>query len=458
MIARSLRRLPSLALRVVAWSFIVVSVPLAFEVGGEDAGLAYTVSVVLYYLCLSTLKLVVPPFVYRSLTPTQVVVLPGLLIAHLHAYDRPSSPSPSTQQLVTIWRAVLGHATPCFTLLEGFASLLAIKAVGRAAGRVTASMESGTLAVLLASGISVSGALYFLVRITTFTTLSFRDAGLTVAAVATAGVVSLSRALLAAHREPDVAGVSTPGGHNLRPFRSAAEEARLTRGGTDRGSIMAESTAYFAYLVYSAYMSVTDYGGPPPTTLLPVDVGGAGTRQLDPLPPFVMDGWATLLRSAAEVAPASLKAALAFVRAVLNTVTASVLTSFLYRIGVLFIALTLIQRQALRASLVPPTHTPAMSRRQAVSRSPSFGRQEMEDAAVSGGEDGQGGRNRRSWTAVLLRLFTAYWPCTLVAVYTHLLLLHFDSRRQHLALSSHRGEVWRWVCIAGVSLAEVVLR
>lgn len=143
---------------------IVLSIPIAFDVGGRDSGLAYSLSLFIYYFAYSTVKLVTPETsrfrwtLSAVLRASQWIIIPSLLIWSLgqFAVDAGStnwvertlggvfrSKSTSWTEWVfgkdgvleTVmlgsWDNVLKYSGPAFQLLEGFCTLLVIQAVGQ---------------------------------------------------------------------------------------------------------------------------------------------------------------------------------------------------------------------------------------------------------------------------------------------------------------------------------------
>jgi hypothetical protein len=148
---------------------IILSIPIAFDVGGRDAGLAYSLSLFLFYLVYSSIKLAIPdnsPLRWAVVVPlrlAQWVFIPGLLIWSLNRFSVDSGNSdwvsrtfqhvvgyaqkrPETWhewffggggllESVTLgtWDKTLMYSSPVFQLLEGFCSLLVIQAAGQIA-------------------------------------------------------------------------------------------------------------------------------------------------------------------------------------------------------------------------------------------------------------------------------------------------------------------------------------
>jgi hypothetical protein len=143
---------------------IILSIPIAFDVGGRESGLAYSLSLFCFYFFYSCLKLATPEgsrirwALVNLVALTQWVLLPGFLIWSLNrfAVDANNSgdwvartfggkraESASVKEwifgaggladalTVGTWDKVLTYSTPLFQLAEGFCSLLVIQAAGQ---------------------------------------------------------------------------------------------------------------------------------------------------------------------------------------------------------------------------------------------------------------------------------------------------------------------------------------
>lgn len=154
-------RLLSSALFLTA---IVLSIPLAFDVGGRSCGLAFSLSLAIFYFFLSLLKLTTPDrSIVRNSTvvlirSTQWLIVPSLLIWSLNRFSIDSDNSSgwiertfsgkraqdtSIRQwifgsdglveaaTIGIWDKLLRWSAPVFQLAEGFCSLLVIQAAGQ---------------------------------------------------------------------------------------------------------------------------------------------------------------------------------------------------------------------------------------------------------------------------------------------------------------------------------------
>ena len=144
---------------------IILSIPLAFDVGGRTCGLAFSFSLATFYFQYSTLKLLTPETsrfrwaLIKTLGLAQWIIVPSLMIWSLNRFS--SEPDTSSAgwmertfggkrvgdtsiydwilgrhgllESVTIggWDKTLQWSTPFFQLCEGFCSLLVIQAAGQ---------------------------------------------------------------------------------------------------------------------------------------------------------------------------------------------------------------------------------------------------------------------------------------------------------------------------------------
>lgn len=145
---------------------IILSIPIAFDVGGRDSGLAYSLSIFLFYFLYSFVKAITPDNSRVRWTLTNIlgtlqwVVLPSLLIWSLSRFSvdagstdwvsrtlghiRPAAKYTDSWhewffgqggmlEHLTLggWDSGLSYSSPVFQLLEGFCSLLVIQAAGQ---------------------------------------------------------------------------------------------------------------------------------------------------------------------------------------------------------------------------------------------------------------------------------------------------------------------------------------
>jgi ICE2 len=143
---------------------IILSIPIAFDVGGRECGLAYSLSLFYFYFFYSTIRLATPDksrvrwALVKLIGMAQWVLLPGLLIWSMNrfAVDANNSGdwvartfdgkrahdssikewifgSGGLLEMLTVgtWDKLLRYSTPFFQLAEGFCSLLVIQAAGQ---------------------------------------------------------------------------------------------------------------------------------------------------------------------------------------------------------------------------------------------------------------------------------------------------------------------------------------
>ncbi len=144
--------------------FVVLTIPLAFDVGGRECGLAFSLSLSIYFFLLSFLRLVTPSesrirasvgFLFGV---SSWVVVVGLLIWSLNKFSVDAGPQGGWVErtfggkrakddsivewifgrrgllestAIGTWDKVLRWSTPVFQIGEGFCSLLVIQACGQ---------------------------------------------------------------------------------------------------------------------------------------------------------------------------------------------------------------------------------------------------------------------------------------------------------------------------------------
>ncbi|WPH01107.1 Hypothetical protein R9X50_00394200 [Acrodontium crateriforme] len=399
---------------------IVFTIPLAFDVGGRTCGLAFSLSLAIYYFLLSCCRLATPErSTWRRafvglLSSMQTLVIPTLLIWSLNKFSvdsgndanwvsrafynatKPLHGNPSLKDWVlgregllenfTIggWDKFLRYSDPVFQLVEGFCSLLVIQAAGQVTRYLVNNGDGSDgwmIGLLIFSGSIISSSVYFLWRITTFPQMDTQDAVLIGIAIACAFFLCAW-------------GV-----------------------GSGRGNVV-ESSLLFAYVTLCIYQIFTDYQ--PNSPAVPIEPVAAA--EYPPLPPILMASYTTILQALSSL-PLILHDAFGFMVAAVKTVTPSVIISLIYRLVVLYAA----------ARIVPAVRE---SGARALSQDPNF-------------EDSEG-------VATFLGILSYFSPSMLIAVYTSLLMQHFAS-----ASADHPGEWWtsqggegggnlsRWANLAG---------
>ena len=412
---------------------IILSIPIAFDVGGRDCGLAFSLSLFYFYFFYSTIKLATPDssrirwaFV-QMVGMSQWVLLPGLLIWSMNrfavdannsgdwvarTFDGKRAQDSSLKEwifgagglleMLTVgtWDKLLRYSTPFFQLAEGFCSLLVIQAAGQitrwlvnrgrsdtwmvcSIGAPTMNIiaDASQIGLLVLSASIISSSVYFLWRIINFPEISNVDSTLI-------GVTITCAVFLCAW------GI-----------------------GSGRGNPV-ESSLLFAYVVLCTYQIFTDYL-PSSTTKPPTP---PAQPDFPPFPPIIMASYSTLVHILSTL-PSAVHSSFTFLYAAFQTITPSVIISLAYRIFVFYAA----------TRIIPAVR---QSGARALSQEPS-----LEDS------DGAG---------KILGLLSWFSPSILVAVYTSLLMQHFSSTSAEgngaewwtMQGGDAGGNIWRWINVA----------
>ena len=228
---------------VLFLSSIVFTIPLAFDVGGRECGLAFSLSLTSFYFVYSALRLATPDTsrfrnaLVNLIAIFQWLVIPGLLIWSLNqfsvdsgttsgwverTFDRKRASDQSISHwlfgrggfFVSLsiggWDKLMHWSVPVFQLAEGFCSLLVIQAAGQIS-RWVVNRDGGDgwmvrtslyqhemsklirikIGLLAVSASIISTTIYFIYRITTFPALGNVDAVLIGSAVTCAVFLSV---------------------------------------------------------------------------------------------------------------------------------------------------------------------------------------------------------------------------------------------------------------------------
>ncbi|KAH6630889.1 ICE2-domain-containing protein [Chaetomium sp. MPI-SDFR-AT-0129] len=411
---------------------VVLSIPLAFDVGGRDTGLAYSLTLFLFYFFYSLAKLLTPDrsrvrWFFRSLVGwSQWVVIPALLIWSLSRFSVDATEnagwvSRTFSQIISTnhktwkewffgqegfvetvalgaWDNTLSYSSPFFQLLEGFCSLLVIQAAGQITRWLVNRGRSDTwvIVLLVFSASIISSAVYFLWRVISFPQVGNLDATLI-------GVAMTSAAFLGAF------GIASGRGNPV------------------------ESSMLFAYAVLCVYQIFTDYQ-PSPEAAAAAEQAAAAQPDFPPFPPIIMASYSTLLHMLSNL-PTAVSSSFQFLYAAFQTITPSVIISLTYRIIVFYCA----------TRIIPAVRELGAT---AIMDEPPISLEESDSA------------NR------LIGFLSWFSPSILIAVYTSLLLQHFtisssstsggtldgliadDAAGWTLRAGDAAGSTWRWVNLA----------
>lgn len=410
-------------------TLIILLVPLTFDIGGRDAGLAFSLSIASFYFVVSLLRISTPDdsnfrrAIINVLRGFQWLILPGLCIWALGRFSVDANNSGGwvertfrgkkdflgthsnlwdtlfgSEGLVenaTIggWDLLLRWSSPIFQLFEGFCSLLLIQAVGQLSRWLVNRSEwsdAWLLTLLVTAAGVVSSSVYFLWRVLQFPDISNLDSTLIGIAIASAiflcgyGVVS------------------------------------------GRGTAM-ESSLLFAYIVLCIYQIFTDYKPNVPG----VETGTASSvPDFPPFPPIIMSSYTAIMHGLSTL-PGSLVNAMDFTAAAFKAVTPSVLISLGYRIFVFYASTRIIpaiNESGARGLSVAPTL-----------------------------DDNNAGNQ-------FLAFLSWFSPSLLIAVYTSLLMQHFATTMGGYSPGitetigawwsgngqpGMNGNIWKWVNLIG---------
>ncbi|KAI9879557.1 MAG: hypothetical protein M1830_006094 [Pleopsidium flavum] len=404
---------------VIFLTSIILSIPLAFDVGGRTCGLAFSLSLASFYFFYSTLRLATPDrsrfryAVIQMIAWTQWLVIPVLLIWSLNRFSVDSNNSGgwvertfSGKRAVDVsvrdwvfghdgliesatvgsWDKMLRWSTPVFQLSEGFCSLLVIQSAGQMTRWLVnrgGRSDSWMIGLLVLSASVISSSVYFLWRVAQFPEISNVDATLI-------GVTITCAVFLCAW------GIGSGKGNPV------------------------ESSLLFAYVVLCIYQIFTDYQPSTPTEPMPPPSQSA---DFPPFPPIIMASYSTLIDILATL-PSTIHAVFNFITAAFSTITPSVIISLAYRLFVLYASTRIIP--AVRES----------------------GARALSQEACLEDTDGAG---------QLLGLLSWFSPSILVAVYTSLLMQHFATTSGEggggewwiSQGGDAGGNVWRWINVGG---------
>ncbi|KAK8048727.1 hypothetical protein PG994_010457, partial [Apiospora phragmitis] len=394
---------------------IVLSIPISFDVGGRDSGLVYSLSLFLFYVLYSALKLITPDksrfrwTISMVIQSSQWIVIPGLLIWSLHRFAVDANNTDWITRTVwalggrkqhttwaeyffgdggvvedlTIgaWDSTLSYSSPVFQMLEGFCTLLVIQAAGQITRWIVNRGRSDTwvLILLIFSASVIASAVYFLWRVALFPQVNNIDAAMIGVTVTTAFFLC-------------AIGI-----------------------GTGRGNPV-ESSLLFAYVVLCVYQIFTDYVQSPEAAAAAAEQASS-QAEFPPLPPIIMASYSTIMHMLGSL-PSAVFSSLSFLHAAFQTIAPSVMISLTYRIIVFYCATRII---------------PAVRE--------SGARALMDEPSL----DDSDGANR------LLGFLSWFSPSILIAVYTSLLLQHFSTNGDEgwtLKDGDAGGNVWRWVNVS----------
>lgn len=434
---------------------IIFTIPLAFDIGGRTCGLAFSLSLSVYYFLYSCLRLATPDrsrvrwALCNLVAWAQWLVIPTLLIWSLNKFSIDATNSAGWVERtfggkrseytsiqdwifgsegllqnfsIGAWDKTLRYSTPVFQIGEGFCSLLVIQAAGQIT-RWVVNRERGDswmvrsrrllrpqkpvltiqiqIGLLIGSASVISTSIYFLWRITTFPEISNVDAILIGAAITTAIFL---------------------GGWGVASARGNPVESALLVCSRYFMLVLVTNTEQFAYVTLCIYQIFTDYQPTPGSTAADA---AASEPALPPLPPIIMASYTTLLHALGSL-PSIIHTGFNLMVGAIMTITPSVIVSLAYRVFVMYAA----------ARIIPAIRD---SGARELSQEPSLD------------DDDE--------TSKILGFLTWFSPSIIIAVYTSLLMQHFASGNgtDGSAVTGEwwtnqggdaGGNMWRWINLA----------
>lgn len=417
-------------LSITYLALVVLTIPLAFDVGGVDCGLAYSLFIMLLYFLLTTVRLLTHKFpvlkVFNVVFYAQHLLLPSILMFFLlYCAERDVASS----MVIFLWRYILVHLTSVFTITEGFCSLLLIQAISQILDWLTDFKSDSWLFVsLIGSGTTITGALYFLYRIyiSPFT-LDLVNASL------------------------------------LGLFLTLTVGLGLYGIVSKKGS-MIESSLIFAYIVRCIYETfpLLSQDATQTITHLFTQTTNNLKKELVKLPYPVAEKILSALPVLASNIPHSFTTIYKFFISAVQKLTLPVLINLAYRIGVFYAATKIIPSLYHGLPYSPPRTPQVRSRQVSSSSIPSIHLEDKDSEERRARSIARSNQiQRRNPPSTILRLIYAYSPCIIIAVYTHLMLLYKGELGNELKLwgwwagasedsilTVHPWQFWNWINMA----------
>lgn len=409
-------------------ALIILFIPLTFDIGGRDAGLAYSLALSSFYFVLSLFRITTPEesriraSLINLARVAQWLIIPGLSIWALGKFSFDGETGTTwvertfnlRKELVNentnlwnwlfgqggvaesfaigSWHKILRWSSPVFQLLEGFCSLLVIQATGQMTKWLVNKSDRSDawmLTLIVSAAATTSSSVYFLWRVLQFPDVDHLDSTLI-------GVAIASAIFLCAY------GVVS-----------------------GRGTAV-ESSLLFAYIVLCIYQIFTDYK--------PNDSDSAASAPpapaFPPFPSIIVSSYSAIMQALSAL-PGGIFDTLQFTAAAFKAVTPSVLVSLGYRLFVFYAS----------TRIIPAINESGV---RGLSVEPSL-------------EDTHAGNQ-------FLAFLSWFSPSILIAVYTSLLMQHFATTMGGYApgltetlsswWSGHGapvmdGNVWKWVNLVG---------
>lgn len=426
------------ALSVYYLSLVVLTIPLAFDVGGLQCGLAYSLTLMTTYFVLTTVRLVCRRFMILRFVSLvyylQHVFIPSVLMMFLSMYE-PDEVVNELPPVLRTWRYILVHLTLVFTISEGFCSLLLVQAASQALKWLTMYKSDSWLFVsLIGSGTTITGALYFLYRI-----------------YVNPYPLELGNASL------------------LGSFLTLTLSLGLYGIVSGKGS-MIESSLLFAYIVRCIYETFPSFSEDATQTIAHLFTQTTINlrKEITRLPHPVSETILSALPVLASNIPNSFFTIWKFFLSAIQKLSLPLIFNLAYRIGVFYAATKIIPLLYHGIPFLPP-RTPQIGSRLVLSSSVSTLQMNMPLNVQETRPEHNHNHTRRKSARIpllrnvnspstVLRLIYAYSPCIIIAVYTHLMLLYGGELGTELKLWGwwagaqpesvivvHPWQFWNWV-------------
>lgn len=416
-------------------AIVILTIPLAFDVGGVQCGLAYSFTLMATYFVLMTVRLVARRVallrVFGVLYYTQHVFIPSVLMVFLSMYaplDGSTASAASTHPplVLVVWKYALIHLTLVFTIAEGFCLLLMIQAASQTLAWLTTYKSDSWLFVsLIGSGTTITGSLYFLYRI-----------------YANPSSLELGNASL------------------LGSFLTLTISLGLYGIVSGKG-LMIESSLLFAYIVRCIYETFPLFLADASQTIThlftqtTINIRKEITRLPHPLSETILSAVPLL---AANIPNSFLTIWMFFLLAI-QKLSLPLIFNLAYRIGVFYAATKIIPLLYHGLPFLPPRTPQVVSRQVSTSSVPALQIPELRpDMSPKRRASHATLRRSNNRPSAVIRLIYAYSPCIIIAVYTHLMLLYSGELGSELRLWGwwadaapesvvvvHPWQFWNWV-------------
>lgn len=172
--------------------YIILTIPFSFEVGGLNCGLSFSLTILILYFCLATLRVLkYHRFISSFLYYMQHLLLPTLLSFFLSIFQPETGLDLNLRDItilekiwwlyiIKFWKFFLINSTPLFTILEGFCSLLSVQAIGQMLKYFIKNKSADTWSILnlVLSACVLSTSIYFAGKIYVSPLIDLENVGL----------------------------------------------------------------------------------------------------------------------------------------------------------------------------------------------------------------------------------------------------------------------------------------